>query len=120
MSNSEHRLGVSEVNLVVRHIKLETIDQLKIKDAIAEIDQIYGIDGVSFDEKSHVLNLAYDASRTCIDHIEEILAKYEVVVSHDWWTRLKEGYFRFVDQNVKDNAKHTPVSCHKSPPSDRK
>jgi len=27
MSNKEHRLGVTEVNLVTRHLKLEPVDQ---------------------------------------------------------------------------------------------
>jgi hypothetical protein len=84
--------------------------------AISEIDEIYGIDEVSFDERSQVLDIAYDASRTCIDCIEAILVKNRVEVSHDWWTRFKEGHYRFVDQNVKDNAEHIPFSCHNVPP----
>lgn len=117
MSQSEHRPGISEASLVVRHLKLEAIDSDILMAAVIEIDQIKGMDNVSFDEISNVLNLAYDASQTCIDCIEEILTKHEIEVSHDWWTRFKEGYFRFVDENIKDNAKHTVKSCHKPPPS---
>tara|TARA_B100000745_G_scaffold300562_1_gene255302 strand:- start:5477 stop:5848 length:372 start_codon:yes stop_codon:yes gene_type:complete len=122
MSNPEHRLGVSDVNLVVRHLKLEPADDDRIQKAVAEIDEIYGLDAVSFDERSHVLNVAYDATRICIDCIEEVLTKYEIEISHDWWTRFKEGYYRFVDQNVKDNASSEPWSCHgsNSPPPKRK
>ena len=116
MSKIEHRLGVSEVNLVVRHIKLEPIDSEILQKAIAEIDQIYGMDAVSFDAKTHVLNLAYDASRICLDCIEEVLQKYHVAVGHDWWTHFKEGYYKFVDENIKDNATREPWSCHKHPP----
>ena len=116
MIEKEHRLGVSEVNLVVRHLKLENTMPENIKAAIDEIDQLYGLDTVSFDEKAQVINLAYDASRVCIDGIECILEKHKLEVSHDWWTNFKEGYYRFVDQNVKDNAKHEPLSCHKVPP----
>tara|TARA_R110001592_G_scaffold240432_1_gene500526 strand:+ start:8900 stop:9256 length:357 start_codon:yes stop_codon:yes gene_type:complete len=116
MKKSEHRLGVSETNLVDRHLKLVDVDTQCIALAISEIDEIYGIDEVSFDERSEVLNVAYDASRTCIDCIEDILVKHRVEVSHDWWTRFKEGHYRFVDQNVKDNAEHVPFSCHKIPP----
>ena len=116
MENKKHRLGVSEVNLVARHLKLTDVDTQRIAPALGEIDEIYGMDKVSFDESTQVLNVAYDASRTCIDCIEEILSKYHVEVSHDWWTRFKEGHYRFVDQNVKDNADHVPFSCHKMPP----
>lgn len=116
MKKAEHRLGVSENNLVHRHLKLVDVNTQRIALAIAEIDEIYGMDGVSFDEESQVLNVAYDASRTCIDCIEDILVKHHLEISRDWWTRFKEGHYRFVDQNVKDNAEHVPFSCHKIPP----
>jgi hypothetical protein len=117
VKKTEHRLGVSEVNLVMRHLKLEAKGVANINEAIAEIDKLYGLDAVSFDDHSQVLNLAYDASRLCLDGIEEVLAKYGIEVSHDWWTHFKEGYYKFVDENVKDNAKHAPWSCHQSPPN---
>ncbi|SIS65732.1 hypothetical protein [Neptunomonas antarctica] len=120
MSNQDHRLGVSEVNLVIRHLKIESSDAKKIEAAISEIDSLYGLDGISFDEKSHVLNLAYDASRLCLEGIEDVLAKHYMQVSHDWWTRIKEEYYKFVDQNVKDNASHEPWSCHSAPPKTNK
>jgi hypothetical protein len=123
MTNKEHRLGVSEVTLVVRHLKLEPTTKEVLEQALTEIDQVYGIDAISFDEKSHVLNLAYDATRTCIDGLEQTLKKYEIEISHDWWTHFKEGYHRFVDQNIQDNAKTEPWSCHggsSQPPKQRK
>lgn len=120
MSDKEHRLGVSEVNLVVRHLKLEPVTRERLQETIDEIDQMYGLDDISFDEKSHVLNLAYDGSRICLDGIEEVLAKHGVQVSHDWWTHFKEGYYKFVDENVQENAHHEPWSCHRSPPGARR
>jgi hypothetical protein len=115
MSKQEHRLGVAEVNLVVRHLKLDPLDQAVMSAAIEEVDYIYGLDSISFDEKSHVLNIAYDASRISLDGIEDVLGKHGVSVSHDWWTHFKEGYYRYIDQNIKDNARHEPLSCHKRP-----
>lgn len=121
MSNkNEHRLGVNEVNLVVRHFKLEPADGTCLLDAIAEVDELLGLDDISFDDRTHVLNIAYDASRLCLDGIEDILKKHGVEISHDWWTRFKTGYYRFVDENVKDNASHEPWSCHQSPPTSNK
>lgn len=116
MSKNEHRLGVFEVNLVIRHLKLESVTPENISAVVDEIDQLYGLDGVSFDEKSQVINLAYDASRVGIQGIEEIFEKHGVDICHNWWTNLKEGYYRFVDDNVKDNAKHKPTCCNKIPP----
>lgn len=112
MSNKEHRLGVSDVNLVVRHLKLEPVEQNQIQALITEINRLYGMDAISFDEKSHVLNLAYDASRLCLDGIEDLFKQHDVEVSHDWWTHFKEGHYRFVDKNIKDNAHSEPWSCH--------
>ena len=120
MSNKDHRLGVSEINLVTRHLKLEPNDEVAIRAAVADIDQLYGLYGVSFDEKKWRLDLAYDASRVCLDCVEDILMKHAVEISHDWWTRFKEEHYRFVDQNVKDNANHEPWSCHQSPPGSGK
>lgn len=116
MDKQEHRLGVVEANLVTRHLKIESAAREIISTVIEEIDQIYGLDAISFDEKSQVLNVSYDASRASIDGIEDVLAKHKLSVSRDWWTRFKESYYKFVDQNVKDNASHEPWSCHKRPP----
>jgi len=113
MKHEEHRLGVSEVNLVVRHLKIEENSVDTVPAAVEEIDKVFGLDSVSFDKQTLVLNLAYDATRTCLDGIEELLSKHGVEVSHDWWTRFKEGYYRFVDENIQDNAKAEPWSCHK-------
>lgn len=109
---SKHRLGVSDVNLVSRHLKLEPSNQQDLQSAIAEIDQLYGLDKVSFDASKRMLNLAYDASRLCIEGIEKILARNSVEISHGWWNRFKEEHYRFVDQNIKDNAAKEPWSCH--------
>jgi Mg-chelatase subunit ChlI len=108
----EHRLGVSKVNLVTRHLKLDANDVEAVHAAVADIDKLYGLDSVSFDEQRRKLHLAYDARRLCLDCIEEILEKHAIKISHDWWTRFKEEHYRFVDQNVKDNAKKEPWSCH--------
>ncbi|MGM7317319.1 cation transporter [Idiomarina sp. ST10R2A5] len=116
MSDNEHRVGVKEVNLVIRHLKLESTSPADIKAAIVEIDKLFGLDAVSFDEKAQVLNLAYDASHLSLDAIEDVLHRFDIEIGHDWWTHIKEDYYKYVDQNVKDNASHTPWSCHQSPP----
>ena len=121
MKNKEHRLGVSEVNLVTRHLGLlRPTEAEEVNSAIAEIDQLYGLDEVTFDEKSVRLDFSYDASRLCIDCVEEILTKHGIQPKHDWWTHFKEDYYRFVDQNVKENARHEPWSCHRTPTHTRK
>jgi uncharacterized protein YpuA (DUF1002 family) len=113
MGAQKHRRGVSEVNLVVRKLKLERATSETMAKVVDEIDQLYGLDSVFYEEKPQILHLAYDASRLNIDGFEKLLHRYSVEVSHDWWTRLKEGYYRFVDQNVADNKTHESWGCHK-------
>jgi hypothetical protein len=120
MKTKDHRLGVSEINLVTRQLKLELGDEEAIRAAISDIDELYGLDSVVFEPKKRRLDLAYDASRLCLDCVEEILEKHAVTISQGWWTRFKEEHYRFVDQNIKDNAKQEPWSCHQTPPSGRK
>lgn len=76
MKHKEHRLGVSEVNLVTRHLGLKRpINTEKLTEAIAEIDQLYGLDDIAFVETSDRLDFSYDASRLCLQCVEDILIK---------------------------------------------
>lgn len=119
MKKHEHRLGVSEVTLVVRHLKLQPGTETDMPAAMEEMNQLYGMDDVSYDEQSHVLNLAYDARRLDLDGIEKLLEKHNIIISRGWWSNFKESYYRFVDQNVKDNANFEPQSCLQHPPRDK-
>ena len=115
MTHKQHRLGVSEASLVTRHLALlRPVDTEKLSEAIAEIDQLNGLDEVAFVEKSARLDFSYDASQLCIQCVEDILAKYDIQPKQDWWTHFKEEYYRFVDQNIKNNAENEPWSCHRS------
>ena len=66
MKHKEHRLGVSEVNLVTRHLGLKRpINTEKLTEAIAEIDQLYGLDDIAFVETSSAtIELASSARRS--------------------------------------------------------
>jgi len=78
------------------------------------------LDDIAFVETSDRLDFSYDASRLCLQCVEDILIKFGIPIKQDWWTRFKEEYYLFVDQNVKDNAQHEPWSCHRVPPHNRK
>ncbi len=115
MHKDKHRAGVSESSLVVRHLKLEHVTKENISALITDIDQLYGLDAVTFDEKTQVINLAYDAARLSIDGIEELFKKHGLHISHDVWTRFKNNYYSFIDQNVHDNSHHVHACCNKVP-----
>jgi len=116
MAGKTRRAGVSQENRVVRHLKLDKSPGSALAAAVAEIDQIFGMDEVALADEGTLIHLAYDASVVSIDDIEEILGRHGVEVGHGWWNHLKEGGYRFVDQNVKDNAAHVPSCCSKMPP----
>ncbi|NIB39733.1 cation transporter [Pseudomaricurvus alkylphenolicus] len=115
-SKQQHKVGVNEDSLMVRHLKLEG-PVLEHHQLIAqEIEKLLGVDAVSVDPSESLLKVAYDATKRELNEIEEIIRKHECDIADDWWTHFKEGYYKFVDQNVKDNASHEPWSCHKRPP----
>ena len=109
MSDLDHRVGVSEANLVVRHLKLTGITDGNLLAIVAEIDGTFGIDAVSFEEAKNTLHIGYDATHCNLDGIETIIRAHGADISDDFWTKMKE-------ENIRENAKHKPWSCHRVPP----
>lgn len=112
MSDLEHRVGVKEANLVVRHLKLQGVTKDNLPLMLTEIDRLFGIDAVSYDDTTETIHLAYDATHCQLEGIEALMQQRGIDISHDWWTRFKEGYYRYVDTNVCENAHHKPWNCH--------
>ena len=115
MNYFEHRPGVKEINLVNRHLKLEGVTEENKTAIISEIDTLIGIENVSFDERTATLNIAYDATHCDLDGIESLLQAHGADTSDGLWTKIKEGYYKFVDQNIKDNDEHAPHCCNAMP-----
>lgn len=120
MSDLDHRVGVREQNLVVRNLKLGNVTTQNCDALVDEIDRLFGIDGVSYNIKTGEIHLAYDAVNINLDGIEQVIRKHGADIHDDWWSHTKESYYKFVDQNVKENAEHKPWSCHQTPPGDDK
>ncbi|GAB3390642.1 heavy-metal-associated domain-containing protein [Azotobacter armeniacus] len=113
MSDMDHRPGVHEAYLVKRHLKLEALNAVRAAAIAQEIDQLLGVDSVALDKATGRLDVAYDASHMRIEQVEEIVRKHGSDLDHGWWTHFKEGWYRFTDQNLRDNAHHEPWSHHK-------
>lgn len=116
MTDLDHRVGVRENNLVVRNLKLSKVTNENINLFIEEVDQLFGLDEVSYNKTDKTIHLAYDAVNLNLDGIEDVIKKHGVELHDDWWTHTKESYYKFCDKNIKDNSKHEPWSCHKTPP----
>ena len=78
MTDLDHRVGVRENNLVVRNLKLSNVTSENIDALIKEIDQMFGLDEVSFNRKEEEIHLAYDAVNLDLDGIEEVIRKHGV------------------------------------------
>ncbi|MBL4816606.1 MAG: cation transporter [Shewanella sp.] len=115
MTDLDHRFGVKEANLVVRYLKLEGITPENRDKLVSSIDLIIGIDSVSYDESAATLKMAYDASHCDLDLFERLIQAQGADLSPGIWTRVKEGFYKYVDQNVKDNAEHDPY-CNNALP----
>ena len=63
MSDQSPWLGASEVNLVVRHLKLEKVSDGAMAKIVKEIDKVSGLNSVPYEEKLQILHHTYDASR---------------------------------------------------------
>ncbi len=114
-AKKQHRTGINEANLVHRHLRLVGLDSGKAELIVSTIDKIAGIDRVSINEDRCVLDVSYDAAYVNISQIEDIIEQYQCNISHDWWTQFKEGWYKFVDSNVKSNAAYHPSCCNKPP-----
>lgn len=115
MNDLDHRPGVKEINLVRRNLKLEGVTEDNREAIILEIDTLVGIESVSFDASTATINMAYDATHCDLDGIEALLQVHGADTSQGLWTKIKEGYYKFVDQNIKDNDEHDPHCCNAMP-----
>lgn len=115
MTDLDHRFGVKEANLVVRYLQLEGLTVENKGKLVSSINQIIGIDSVSYDESAAILKVAYDASHCDLDLFERLIQAQGAELAQGILTRVKEGFYKYVDQNVKDNAEHDPY-CNNALP----
>jgi hypothetical protein len=116
MKNADHNVGINKASLVVRKLKLNFVNENKTT-LLTALGQIAAVDKVLFNQQRQTLTVSYDASRCDLNVIETLLAKYNIVITDDWWMRVKKSYYQFSDQNIKDNASHQATCCHKPPPN---
>lgn len=114
MNKSAHRPGVNEEYLVSRSLPLDLTGctQQEFAQLLSELDQIIGLDALSFDAESEILQLNYDATHVDFDQLQSCLQQHNVQLKPGLINRLKSGYYEFVDENIKANAEHQPQCCH--------
>lgn len=90
------------VRLVVRHLRLNYVDNTNRSALLSAVETAFGVDSASYDEGSCTLNIAYDALQCNLDGLETIIQDQGADIAHDWQTQLREGYYRFADGNIRD------------------
>lgn len=115
MIDQDHKPGVKEANLVSRKLQLSGIQGQEAEALVAEIEQQFGVDRVAYDPDAGILAFSYDATHCNLDLVESILSKRGAGFATNWWNRTKRSYYRYVDQNIKDNAGYEPHCCNKVP-----
>lgn len=90
------------VSLVVRHLRLADVNDSNRDALLAAIDVAFGVDSTAFDTVSSTLSIAYDALQCDLDGLEAIIHEHGADIAHDWQTQFREGYYRFVDGNIRD------------------
>jgi NADP-dependent 3-hydroxy acid dehydrogenase YdfG len=63
------------------------------------------------------LEVRYDASRIGFEEIEQILNEAGLARPTNLASRIKSGWFRFTDDNVRANAHATHTCCSRPPVS---
>lgn len=81
-------------------------------DALASLP---GMISVRFGADGQQLQLNYDASVIQIDAILAHCTRLGIQPGSRRRTRWKLAWYRFVDRNLRDNARHRPHCCNKAP-----
>lgn len=115
MSNITHQSGVTGANRVTRKLKLSGVSEGQADALVSEIRQLSGMEIVGYSPASATLTFVYDAAQCGVDTVAKVLNSFGAGFASSTWNRVKMGYFRFTDQNIKDNAAHQPHCCNKSP-----
>ena len=88
-------------------------DGLAVERAIGEMP---GVLGVAADAERRRLVVRYNASRQNYRNILETAEKTGFPALDTWWSRFKRNWYRFTDENARDNAKAPPPACCSKPP----
>ena len=107
-----HRLGVNSNYLVTRRLKLagpltEKFDQIE-----SELLDLIGVNSAVVNIAKRELRIAYDASKRQLADVETVIADQGCQLRTHRWDRFKRSWYRYFDQNIKENAAKEPWRCH--------
>lgn len=107
-----HKLGVNPNRLVKRNLKLAGPVDENGTQIVAELEAIIGVDAAFINTQRRMLTVHYDASRLQLDEVSAVVIDNACQMSNGRWQRTKRGWYRYFDQNIKENANQEPWKCH--------
>ncbi len=105
----DHHLLNKKHYIVTRHIKLASFNSHKKEQILSTVRQLIGVDSVTISDKNDCLTLQYDASKRQLSDFECVLSKYQCRFSTSKVDTFKLGWYRFVDNNIYNNALQDPT-----------
>jgi hypothetical protein len=106
------RKDVNPDRLVTRHLRVAAPANEVLRDALARLQALEGVQDVTWHPDDGSLNLIYDAG---VEDLATVRAAAEAAGLHlvsDWHERLSETLWRFEDSlmraSVEPGERHTP------------
>jgi hypothetical protein len=78
--------------------------------------RIAGIQRVQLDSQRQRLVVWYDVRRVSYQLILTVLTDAGYPPPDSWWSRRKQGWYRFTEANDRANAKTPTAACCNKPP----
>lgn len=112
MSDIKRAKGPFDVN---RRIAVASGSPEQLHQAIQRLREMAPVIDVELDRQNR-LHVVYDASRLGMREIESLLGNSGITTGNGFWSNLKQGWYRFLDDNARDNARSGGGACCNRPP----
>lgn len=100
---------------VKRRIAVASGSPEQLHQAIQRLREKAPVIDVELDRKNR-LRVSYDASRLGMREIESLLGNSGITLDNGYWSSLKQGWYRFLDDNARENARTGSGACCNRPP----
>ena len=100
---------------VERRIPLGAVAMGSLQEAVQQLRAMDPVSDAQVDKQGR-LRVAYDASRIGMREIEALLDQAGIARAAGFWPRLRLAWYRYLDENARDNARSGSRACCNRPP----
>jgi copper chaperone CopZ len=95
------------------HSLSHAADAMAVEKALSEAT---GVIQIRLDLEKKCLKVLYNATVTSFASISELLEETGFPPDDSRWSRIRAGWYAFLDENARTNARaHAPPCCNKPP-----